>query len=310
MSTNKTHDDNQLFDAFADMEEDTFDHVNVANLKKPASRKREESDRAETLFSESCGKCSGSGRIPVYGHIQAGVCFACQGKGVRLFKQPKAKRDAARIKAAERKERKMDENVTNFEDAWPQIKAWWTGSTFEFALNMREAVRRYGDLTEGQMNATLRCIEKFNAAKAARALQNVELEERRKDATPVDISHIVSAFANAKAKNIRSPKLRLLGEDHKLEFSRAPDHGKNPGAVYIKEGEEYLGKIYAGKFEPSRGCSTELQAAVYAACTDPEQAAIAYGRRFGVCSCCGRELTNHESIDLGIGPICREKYFR
>lgn len=27
----------------------------------------------------------------------------------------------------------------------------------------------------------------------------------------------------------------------------------------------------------------------------------------GRCCCCGRELTNPESIDLGIGPECREK---
>jgi len=42
------------------------------------------------------------------------------------------------------------------------------------------------------------------------------------------------------------------------------------------------------------------------AATDPLAAAIAYGRETG--SCCGRELTNKVSIDLGIGPICREKW--
>jgi hypothetical protein len=35
---------------------------------------------------------------------------------------------------------------------------------------------------------------------------------------------------------------------------------------------------------------------------------VAYGKRTGACSCCGRELTNGESIDRGIGPICAEKY--
>lgn len=28
----------------------------------------------------------------------------------------------------------------------------------------------------------------------------------------------------------------------------------------------------------------------------------------GVCCICGRELTNHASIDAGIGPICADKY--
>ena len=44
------------------------------------------------------------------------------------------------------------------------------------------------------------------------------------------------------------------------------------------------------------------------AATDPLAAAIAYGRETGSCSCCGRELTNKVSIDLGIRPICREKW--
>lgn len=34
-----------------------------------------------------------------------------------------------------------------------------------------------------------------------------------------------------------------------------------------------------------------------------------FGLRFGICMCCGRTLTNPESIELGIGPICRSKHF-
>jgi hypothetical protein len=35
--------------------------------------------------------------------------------------------------------------------------------------------------------------------------------------------------------------------------------------------------------------------------------AAALGKKWHRCMCCGRELTNPESIDYGIGPICREK---
>lgn len=41
---------------------------------------------------------------------------------------------------------------------------------------------------------------------------------------------------------------------------------------------------------------------------DPRAAAIAYGQRTGTCSCCGRELTRHSSIDAGIGPVCATKW--
>lgn len=34
-----------------------------------------------------------------------------------------------------------------------------------------------------------------------------------------------------------------------------------------------------------------------------------YGQLTGICCCCGRTLTNEESIAEGIGPICKGKYF-
>ena len=40
-----------------------------------------------------------------------------------------------------------------------------------------------------------------------------------------------------------------------------------------------------------------------------ESEAQEFGKRTGTCVCCGRELTNEESILLGIGPVCREKMF-
>jgi len=40
---------------------------------------------------------------------------------------------------------------------------------------------------------------------------------------------------------------------------------------------------------------------------DPKAAAIRYGLELGVCSRCGRELTNEDSRTSGIGPICAAK---
>jgi Family of unknown function (DUF6011) len=42
---------------------------------------------------------------------------------------------------------------------------------------------------------------------------------------------------------------------------------------------------------------------------DPERAAVLYGKASGNCSICGRDLTDPESIERGIGPICAGKYF-
>ena len=41
---------------------------------------------------------------------------------------------------------------------------------------------------------------------------------------------------------------------------------------------------------------------------NPLDATIKYGQLTGQCGCCGRLLTNHKSIERGIGPICAENF--
>lgn len=38
-----------------------------------------------------------------------------------------------------------------------------------------------------------------------------------------------------------------------------------------------------------------------------EESSMRYGREIGVCGVCGRKLTNEDSRQLGIGPVCAEK---
>lgn len=40
---------------------------------------------------------------------------------------------------------------------------------------------------------------------------------------------------------------------------------------------------------------------------DPAAASLAYGRELGHCGVCGRTLTDPDSIDRGIGPVCAER---
>lgn len=39
-----------------------------------------------------------------------------------------------------------------------------------------------------------------------------------------------------------------------------------------------------------------------------KEAAAQYGKITGICAMCGAKLTNEESIERGIGPICAEKF--
>lgn len=163
---------------------------------------------------------------------------------------------------------------------------------------MEEALVTYGRLTDNQMAAIERCIAKDNARRAERAA------ERTQAAPAVEISKVETALRTAQANGLQWPKLRLGS----FAFSLAGEASKNAGATYVKRGETYLGKVQDGRFFCSRDCDEPTKAAIVAAVNDPEAAAIAYGKATGSCSCCGRTLTNQESIDLGIGPICREKF--
>lgn len=304
---------------FADMEDDlpggeaTIEQVQQAHRKTQESFEkldRKATGREEKLFTEPCSKCGGSGRYNAPSSLGHHVCLKCDGKGVLYFKRPKAVRDASRIKAAERKERKMQANLEAVEVQYPVLKEWWTNSTFEFAVSLREQARNKGALSDAQVAAAMRCIEKFNAAKQERELAR-KAEEARVAALPVlDVSHITNAFDKARSVGIKRPKLRLFSGLKSFEFSRAPDTGKNPGAVYVNDDDsQYMGKVFGGKFLKGHDCSPETETEIIKVCSDPEQAAIAYGKQFGSCAICNRELSDPVSIDRGIGPICYGRFF-
>ena len=58
-------------------------------------------------------------------------------------------------------------------------------------------------------------------------------------------------------------------------------------------------------WEYAKGAVTRLQPQTRLT----EEVAAKFGALYGKCICCFRQLDNDESIRLGIGPICREKYF-
>jgi hypothetical protein len=91
---------------------------------------------------------------------------------------------------------------------------------------------------------------------------------------------------------------------------------KYQGKMYIfshdKEVNQWgtLSNIYLGWITSTATNlgDVDLIKRVQSAAADPYAAAKLYGQNTGTCSCCGLELTNPLSIELGIGPICREKF--
>ena len=157
-----------------------------------------------------------------------------------------------------------------------------------FAKSLVEQFSKRGTLSDKQTGAAIAMLMKVKANKAQKA-----------EAPSIDLGNVVAMFSKAH-EAIKTPRFRF--ED--LVISRAPDHGVNAGALYVKVNGDYAGKVKEGKWFGSQDILPKLQQIS----KDPLSSAVAYGRRTGACACCGKELTVHESIERGIGPICAEKW--
>lgn len=280
-----------------------FDHLSKA-VQAPV--------KGPALYEEPCPKCNGTGRFVAYTGRVVGNCFHCKGTGKVTFKtspEARAKGAEQRAAAAARKQAELVEK-TNLWIADHGAEVEWmrsaAGRGFEFAANMLGSLAQWGSLTANQLAAIRRCMAKD----AERDEERKKIAESAPDVNEAALDRIHAAFKSAIDNDIKFPKLRLDAFIFSLVRS-----GANEGSIYVKSIEKddlgerrYLGKITEGRFFKAFKTTAEEQAQIIAAASDPEAAAIAYGRRLGACSVCGRKLTNHASIDAGIGPICAEKF--
>lgn len=276
------------------------------------SKGRLEPVKGDALYEEPCPKCNGSGRFVSYAGRTVGNCFHCKGTGKVTFKtspETRAKNQAQRDAAAARKQAELSAKIKLWIEGHDAETKWIVTAGargFAFAQEMFEAVMKWGALTERQLAAVHRCMAKD----AEREEERQKIAERAPDVDTAALGKIHAAFESALSRDIKFPKMRL--DTFLFSLVRS---GANEGAIYVKSIEkddlgerQYLGKIVEGRFFRAFKCSAETEARIIEAASDPEAAAIAYGRREGACSICGRKLTNHASIDAGIGPICADKF--
>lgn len=120
---------------------------------------------------------------------------------------------------------------------------------------------------------------------------------------PQALAPILAAFAHATA-TLKRPRLNL--GTYRITLAK-PDSA-NPGALYVKRGDSYLGKITTAKFLQSRECTNDDALAVVRLARDPLAHALAHGRETGQCAICSRTLSDPASLEAGIGPICARNF--
>ena len=170
----------------------------------------------------------------------------------------------------------------------------------DFASSLVQQYDRKRSLSDRQLDAAERMLAKIAATRAEKAA-------RAAAAPSVDLTRVHAMFAKAMASGHKRPVYRAAG----LALSLAPLSGRNAGSIYVKDDEtgDYLGKVTEDlRFNPLRTAPEWAAEALSRIARDPSTAAVEYGRETGRCSCCGRELTNPDSIALGIGPICKDRW--
>lgn len=246
-----------------------------------------------------CDKCRGSGRwspSPMSSFV--GPCRKCKGVG-KLKTDPEtlAKRKQAKLKKAEA------DRGTYIAAHIPEYTwAVCNMQKFDFARSMVEAIKLQHHWTDGQLAAIRRCMARDEERAQARAAVEA--------AAPVvageGFARMLATFARAKQSGLKWPKLRIDPYVFALAGERSKYAGK---ALFVKhDNDGYLGRIdLDGRWFPGdagKGHDDEVRRI----CKDPLAAAVLHGKQTGHCACCGLELTNEESVRLGIGPICRAKW--
>jgi hypothetical protein len=248
-----------------------------------------------------CESCGGTGIYRgVRLHQPETKCFACGGRG--FFYTSTKDRYASRQKAAQSKASKKTMAQAVFNEANPGMIARLTKEAEwnDFARKMLDGFNQWDSLTERQVAAVLNMFAKIDEKRAAKAVA------KEANSGEVDISKIEAMFATAKASGLK--KLAFTADG--LKIKPAKETSRNAGALYVTLGsyDSYQGKIVAGRFYPVSGVLPDTLAKLNEIAVNPSQAARDYGKKTGVCCCCGRELTDPASIAAGIGPICEANW--
>lgn len=186
--------------------------------------------------------------------------------------------------------------------AWAAAQNWSS-----FCQDVAAKGKRFG-LSANQRAALVRMRAKTETA----------TETSKPTVAPTGVpgfAQVVSILDHIDASGNKWPSFKLGTEaGRELKFYRM-QHGTHAGKVGIAFGALKMGIIAKdGNWLPSHDAKAMDAAAktdvwpVMNALRDDALAVLAEnGKRLGTCACCGRALSNDESVARGIGPECWSK---
>lgn len=166
---------------------------------------------------------------------------------------------------------------------------WWLSryaGSFEFLVDLQA---RGGIRTPGQAKGVLNCLR-------ADLLRNAPAPERQQPTGPqINLRHLPAG------------RYAYQPADGQAQFLvvQKPDEGRWAGCIFVKS--QHSDDLERAGFQGARQDTyrgTHIEA-LTAIARDPRGAMELYGQLIGACGHCGRTLTNEESREIGIGPVCR-----
>lgn len=295
-------------DPFAGVESD-LDAMPDLEVNHPEKYEEWGNQAHYAKYEEECKDCRGSGRFVSWAGRDVGKCFKCDGKGKRFYKTSPEQREMQRERAKAKKAEKKAAQAQAAHDAavaWAkdhEAEAKWLLENREsdrFAKSLSDSLQKWGSLTDGQLAAIRKNIERAESAK-----------EREKDAPSVDMDGLMEGFNNALESGLKAPVLVV----DNYRFSMAKANSRNAGHIYVTDDNPnwddraYFGKVSPeGKLLVSRNASDENIADILDISQNLLERAIAHGKMTGRCAMCSRELTDPKSVERGIGPICAGRW--
>lgn len=290
-----------FLDAILDLEE--TDGLATAGTKPTKA------EFARTKFE--CESCGGTGRwsggTNRHGNAK---CNTCHGQGFLVTSPEQRRKD--RAASARRKAKKFDDaqaaNMAHGNGALVQFlrdNASWS----DMCRSMLQQHAEGRELSDKQVEAARRMWVKVEEKRRTRKL---ERELAMEAAPTADATRIREMFDAALAAGKKRRALHAGNFDEAGELlnkvvltpARAPRD-----EIWVKVDGDFMGGIKGdGKLDLRNHAPAWLADRLLEMAADPDGVCRLYGQCTGTCSCCGRELTNALSINLGIGPICREKW--
>lgn len=144
-----------------------------------------------------------------------------------------------------------------------------------------------------------KCKEYHNSVDEVRACHQQPIPTQ--PAAPTGTVTDRLAQARVALPNLPKASYALRGSDGVVKFYQVdkPKQGKWKGYTFLK--------VQAGDdLWPIKNMGEQIRI-LEKISEDPEAAAALYGHELGKCGICHRTLTNPESIERGIGPVCAGK---